>query len=200
MNAQKFKAQDRREQIITIALEVFSEKGYRGAVTREIARAAGINEVTLFRYFHRKELLFRSVIERYSFLPKFKELVPKLDTMSYRKALKAIAEKFLDVLEERKAMVKIMHSEAHLYPQEARIIYRELIDKIFKQFNIFLEKRIQAGEVREIDSYLSARCFFGMFFSHFIKNEIYFKDGKKSRDKVIETYTDIFVRGTAVRK
>lgn len=54
-----------------------------------------MNEVTLFRYFPTKEILLRSVIERYSFLPRLRELIPKVDPMPYSKALKVIARNFL---------------------------------------------------------------------------------------------------------
>lgn len=50
-------------QILDAALEVIIQRGYTGATTREIAAAAGINEVTLFRRFGNKESLLRSVVE-----------------------------------------------------------------------------------------------------------------------------------------
>ena len=40
---------DRQYQILEAALTVFIEKGYNGATTAEIAKAANISEVTLFR-------------------------------------------------------------------------------------------------------------------------------------------------------
>lgn len=50
-------------QILDAALEVIVQRGYAGATTREIAAAAGINEVTLFRRFGNKDNLLRSVVE-----------------------------------------------------------------------------------------------------------------------------------------
>jgi AcrR family transcriptional regulator len=44
------------------ARSLVARKGYRGATTREIAEAAGVNEVTLFRNFGTKErLLYEAV-------------------------------------------------------------------------------------------------------------------------------------------
>lgn len=39
------------------ALDAYSKYGFRGATTRRIAEAAGVNEVTIFRHFGSKELL-----------------------------------------------------------------------------------------------------------------------------------------------
>ena len=51
-------------QILTAALDVIMQKGYAGATTREIAAAAGINEVTLFRRFGSKKKLLMAAVER----------------------------------------------------------------------------------------------------------------------------------------
>jgi len=46
------------------ALEVIAQQGYAGASTREIADAAGINEVTLFRRFGNKQKLLSAAVEQ----------------------------------------------------------------------------------------------------------------------------------------
>ena len=47
------KAPSTTERLLSAALEVFSRDGL-AATTREIARAAGVNETTLFRQFATK--------------------------------------------------------------------------------------------------------------------------------------------------
>lgn len=48
---------DTRETILDAALDAYSRHGFRGATTRRIAAAAGVNEVTIFRHFGSKEAL-----------------------------------------------------------------------------------------------------------------------------------------------
>jgi AcrR family transcriptional regulator len=48
---------DVREALLTAAVKLFGEVGSRGATTRRIAQEAGVNEVTLFRHFGKKEEL-----------------------------------------------------------------------------------------------------------------------------------------------
>ena len=50
-------------RILEAAARVFEEHGTRGATTRRIAEAAGVNEVTLFRHFGTKEKLLRAAVE-----------------------------------------------------------------------------------------------------------------------------------------
>ncbi len=52
-----------RERIVEAACAAFAERGYRATTTREIARLAHVNEVTIYRYFHRKSDLFQEAIE-----------------------------------------------------------------------------------------------------------------------------------------
>lgn len=52
------------QEIIEVALNLFALKGYTSVSTREIATAAGITEMTLFRRFESKKKLFlRSVFQ-----------------------------------------------------------------------------------------------------------------------------------------
>jgi AcrR family transcriptional regulator len=47
-----------RDRLLAAAAEVFAEKGFRGATTRDIAERAGITEPMLFRHFGSKTALF----------------------------------------------------------------------------------------------------------------------------------------------
>lgn len=54
---------DVREALLGATLELFAAVGSRGATTRRIAEAAGVNEVTLFRQFGSKEALIREALQ-----------------------------------------------------------------------------------------------------------------------------------------
>lgn len=49
---------ERKEQIVTVALEVFAETGYAGTGTRAIARRAGVSQPYLIRLFGTKRDVF----------------------------------------------------------------------------------------------------------------------------------------------
>ncbi|MDO5835368.1 MAG: TetR/AcrR family transcriptional regulator [Methanobacterium sp.] len=52
------------QKFLDAALEIFAEKGYKGATTRLIAKNAGFSELTLFRKFKTKENLFNKVLNQ----------------------------------------------------------------------------------------------------------------------------------------
>jgi len=59
------KGSARREQILTTALRVISERGYHGTTLRGIGRELGVEPAHLLYYFDSREDLLREVIERW---------------------------------------------------------------------------------------------------------------------------------------
>ena len=57
-------AEERREEIVGIALRRFAEDGYHGTSTEDIARDAGISQPYLFRLFGTKRELFLACVDR----------------------------------------------------------------------------------------------------------------------------------------
>ena len=48
-------------KILTAAAELFGERGYKGTTTRALAERAGVNEVTIFRYFGNKQGVLKAL-------------------------------------------------------------------------------------------------------------------------------------------
>jgi len=62
--AERIPAAERRQQILAAASVVFGERGYSGATTDQVARAAGISQPYVVRMFGTKENLFLEVLAR----------------------------------------------------------------------------------------------------------------------------------------
>src|SRR5512147_1443061 len=56
-------AEDRRQQIIEVARDLFASRGFEGTTTRQLAEEIGINEALLFRHFSTKEDLYWAVLQ-----------------------------------------------------------------------------------------------------------------------------------------
>ena len=55
--------EERRLQILAVAVSLFSQKGFRGTTTKEIATAAGVSEAMVFRHFATKEELYSAILD-----------------------------------------------------------------------------------------------------------------------------------------
>src|SRR5256885_6844557 len=56
-------AKTRREQIVAVAAELFSQKGFSGTTTKEIADEAGVSEAIIFRHFATKDALYNAILD-----------------------------------------------------------------------------------------------------------------------------------------
>ena len=55
---------ERKDKILVAATKVFSRLGFANSTTRELARAAGVTEPTLYLHFANKRVLFEAVVDR----------------------------------------------------------------------------------------------------------------------------------------
>ncbi|MBA4373084.1 MAG: TetR/AcrR family transcriptional regulator [Thermodesulfovibrio sp.] len=187
-----------RNKILDAGLKLFSTKGYLGATTKEIARVAGVAELTLFRHFSSKERLFEEVLKHDSFLPVLRELLPAVSGLSYEDALMRIARKLLLALKRRKGLIRIMHTEISRYPEQILGIYHSFIDEMVNTLAAYFDGLVKTGALREFDTALGARAFFGMFYSYFNNQEFLMlrKYQAPDKDRVVREYVRIFARGT----
>jgi AcrR family transcriptional regulator len=193
---------DTRKRLIEAALRVVSEKGYLGATTKEMAKAAGVTELTLFRHFGSKEVLFGDVLNTYAFLPTLKELSVKLGGCTYEEALTEIGIKFFLHLKEKKSLVRIMLQDMGVFPQRIRLLHAGMIEKLIETLSEHLSFLKEKGMLRDVEPDVASRAFFGMVFSYFMAEEILKgrKTAKAEIKKTIRQFVDIFVRGTKKHK
>src|SRR5580765_3512786 len=56
-------AEERKLQILRVAVSLFSQRGFGGTTTREIAIAAGVSEAMVFRHFATKQELYAAILD-----------------------------------------------------------------------------------------------------------------------------------------
>jgi len=184
-----------KEAIIAAGLKLFSEKGYLGATTREIAKLAGVSEVTLFRHFTNKQNLFISVLQQYSFLPQLRELTKELQKRPLKEALKVIAINFLNELRAKRDLINIIHAEHKRYPEVLKEYFRNLSDSLITELAEFLRGYEREGILRDGDIFLMAQAFFGLFFSYFHCEELKGAIPEYRDEEIVEEYLKIYLRG-----
>lgn len=59
----RLSADERRQQLVECATRLFALHGFSGTTTREIAKAAGVTEAIIFRYFPCKDDLYAAILD-----------------------------------------------------------------------------------------------------------------------------------------
>ena len=114
--------QPTRQRLIQAALELFVAQGVSSTTTRQIAAAAEVNEVTLFRQFGNKYGLLLAVIqESPPFTHLGEALSQRLTSAShFDQALMAYATLYLRSLEQVPELIRSLIGEANQFPPENR--------------------------------------------------------------------------------
>jgi TetR/AcrR family transcriptional regulator, regulator of autoinduction and epiphytic fitness len=191
---------DRREQILGAAFEEFSEKGFKGATIKSIARAAGLQSPALiYWYFPDKEALFREVLgTRIPVLRTVRDPAGLMDQPP-EKVLPMIAQRYLSTFDNPTAqrMVRLMMGEAMRRPEIAEIFGNAVIKRVLGFLKGYMAHQIELGRLRPHDVRSSARAFIGMLLPQ-AGGKLFFpairEDGLTDEDH-LETSINIFLNG-----
>ena len=122
---------DRKKLILNAAMKVFVEKGFKGSTTLEIAKAADISEVTLFRYFKSKQEIFLQGIEPILFST-LEGSVNSEDEQSSETKLENILYERISLISENYQIVKLILSEESLLSELGSNNYTTMIIQALK--------------------------------------------------------------------
>ena len=107
----RMRAEDRRELVLTAATEVFGERGYVGATTDAVARAAGVSQPYVVRMFGSKEALFLCVLSRAldRLMDAFSAAIDAEPQLTPADLHHRIGAAYADLLSDRGLLLSLMH-------------------------------------------------------------------------------------------
>ncbi|HLY30617.1 MAG TPA: TetR/AcrR family transcriptional regulator [Ktedonobacterales bacterium] len=140
-------AEQRRIQLIDIALDLFSEKGVDGATIKDIAAQAGVAQGLVYHYFDSKEALLLAVIERHGPIEPLRALLAQVFSQSAREGLSTLAHGAYHIMSARKKLLRVVLREALLRP-EMRETMMQVRAQILAVVGAYLESRVAQGELR----------------------------------------------------
>jgi TetR/AcrR family transcriptional repressor of mexJK operon len=155
--------QNRRQQIIENASHLFAEKGYEGTTMRVIATACGITEAAIYRHFRNKEDLYGEVIRskvKSHDLDKLRSR--RLGEGTIEEVLTGIAHHILSLVDDDPELIRLMFNNSMETGELAAILFKEVRLPYIEYMVSELEYRIEQGEVRSVEPFITSRCFVGM--------------------------------------
>lgn len=194
----KMTAAERRAQIINVSKQLFSQKGFNGTTTKEIAQASGISEAMIFCHFASKEDLYTAIIDQ-----RIQEVGDAfsdeaLQAQDDERVFGDLARLILDKTSENPTMLRLLYFSALEGHQLSDIFYaNHEIKKVMKLVD-YIQLRIAEGAFRNLDPFLVARAFTGMFYTYVTAQHL-FDAGryypKATHDEVIKNFLSIFLSG-----
>jgi AcrR family transcriptional regulator len=193
LNSRQIQAEERRLQIMETALKVFADKGFKGASIKDIAEAAGISQGLMYHYFKSKENLLAETIKQYSFIGELKGILASKEDQPASKVLMETAQKFLDTLEKRKALVRILIHDVAFDP-ELSDAWSEMFHEGVGLLKRFIDNHISRGDFKPHNSEITARFMLYSVVMYHITRDI-FNKSSVSREEYIKGILDTLIKG-----
>ena len=186
-----------RERILDAGLRLFAQRGFTGATTKDIARSAGVNEVTLFRAFGSKKALFTAVISERSPVVEIRRRISfDIDT-GVDEMLMGNAEMVLSILKENRELFMVILGDAWRMPRLRNVISESGVEKGVEMVAAFMEALMDAGRLRRADPQVAARALVGMVQSYFLT--VYLLAGRtpsaEEERRTLKGFVSVFLDG-----
>jgi AcrR family transcriptional regulator len=196
----------RREQILQTAVTLFSQRGFKGTTTKEIAKAAGVSEAIIFRHFATKDELYTAILDNKGCqdgVHRFPwedndELIAAIGrkddfAVFYNIALSAMNKHQADV-----GFMRLLFYSALEEHELADRFFHEFIERVYGFIGGYIEDRQQDGAFREINPRLAVRALLGMLIHHSLNNILWDKQRtilNVTNEEAAANFAEILLRG-----
>lgn len=187
-------AAERKKSIIAAAQQVFARSNLQGARTRDIAKAAEINQATIFEHFESKEALFQEAVVQ-PLIDAMRGMYERIEVYETaaspdelaRLAL-ASAERHVDDII---AIFPLFNAALFSDPELGRTLYRDHLAPLLRE-----RGRVLKGIARDgLDLEFVGRAIFGILFS--IALDAHYGDEEVDRAHLARQFTRFATSGFA---
>lgn len=201
--------EQRHQQILDAALKVFSQKGYSGARTKDIASLAGISETLLFQHFGSKENLYAESMEAlFAHHPVLPELAGFMERGDDYNVLYTLALHMISHARKDPRMIRMIFFAAlesmtpeHRGSQQGHHgqEYRQegSPDPVVKGLVAYFQRRSAQGAFVDVDIELAVRMFFYSAWMYAADRELNFLGDFKGieDEQAVHTLVELFLSG-----
>jgi TetR/AcrR family transcriptional regulator len=195
----RMSAPNRRVQLLEAALNVFSEKGFDGATTKEIAARAGVTEAIIFRHFPTKQALYQAVLESELGCPGFEEWMAQaresMDRNDDRGLFRAIAAAIIESYRADPRMERVMLFAALEGNRQALDHYRNLCLPLFEVLQDYIFRRQREGALAGHDPAAILSAISGMAQRYAMFTQMFGFRLEYSDQEAADLFTHILMNG-----
>jgi len=206
----KTKREQTEERILEAALNLFSEKGYAGTATSEIAREAQVAEGTIFRYFPQKKDLLLKVVMKFIdtfgeqiVLSSLEKLYSEHPEATPEELLKLIILDRFALLEKMGGHIRVLLIEMQYHPELVTLFADSIGAKAVRfgerVFGGFAERGLLRKDVLPM---MAFRSFVGMAMMMFVQRRFLVSETppQMTLEDEIDLLIDVFMNGVRCRE
>lgn len=197
--------ENRKQQIMDAALDVFAHKGFEKATNKEIAKMAGIKSPGLiYHYFQNKRDLFQQAIEAKSSDLQLLFKSDALMDLPPREALTRLGLSFVKLASDKNFLLlqRAILGEAIKRPQLAQLLNQVGPSRIINFLRRYLSHQMELGNLRPMEPSIAARCFLGPMVAYFLTKDIFLQEDiqQVSGEEMVANTVEVFLQGMEVKE
>ena len=213
-------ADDRRRQIAEVAMRIFSERGFRGTTTKEIAQAAGVSEAIIFRHFATKEELYTAIIdykgcggsgagpaaerpESPAIIDEIRGCVAEaMEAADDLAVFQTVALHMLDHHQGDPEFLRLLMYIALENHSLGQVFWDRNVRVLYEFLGGYIRRRQREGAFRDVDPNAAVRVFLGSVIHHSLVNLLWDKDPARrifgvSNEDAARQFAEILLGGIA---
>jgi AcrR family transcriptional regulator len=194
----RMRAAERQAAIVQSAIQLFAEKGFRGATTRELASTLGVTEPVIYQHFRTKRDLYSAIIEAKArqASERVDRLRPYAETSDDRSFFVRLAELILERYETDPEITRLLLYSSLERHELSELFFERVFADFYRLVSDYIGRRIGAGAFRDVDPEIAARGLIGMI-SYPGLVELLFpcRLGKRSRRRTAREMVETFLHG-----
>jgi len=150
-----------RARVLKAATALFAAKGFHETSTREVARKARVNEITIFRHFKNKQELYLQVLNSKLGLMVPESLIPLLQSSgNSEEVFLLLAEHLQQLLDP--VFLRLVFYAALEKPELLKKCYSPRLMSFHEILGKHMRERIDGGVLRNVDPMLLGRALVGI--------------------------------------
>lgn len=203
IHARRALVQERQKQILDAAARVFAAKGFDATTIRDVARAAGVSDGSIYLYFKNKQDLLVHLPRQFIQPPleAFQAASMRADAAppSPDKLLTFLVQNMVTLMTHNRELMRVLFTSLPMMDEATRATYmRQVPLYAMETFETYITAQQAAGNFRaDIEPAIAARVLPGMMMFFLIVQEI-FQPRDLPRfeyEKIIPNVVAIFLRG-----
>jgi TetR/AcrR family transcriptional regulator, cholesterol catabolism regulator len=154
--------EERRQQIVDAAAELFDKVGYSNASMEDIAAEVGVAKPTLYHYFPGKDALLLEIHEEFIDLLNRQHAERVAAELGPEQLLLEVMADILELMRTHRGHVRVFFEHHRELPPAARAESRVKRDQYHQSVVEIFREGVARGVFKDIDPELAAKAMFGM--------------------------------------
>ena len=188
-------SRERQASLIACAASLFAAKGFNGTTTKEIAKAAGISEALVFKYFPTKRALYAAILEEKVTVGELLDAVEEAAKKRDDHRVFTLIARYRIRPDVDPTLLRLLLFSALEGHELSDIFFGKQHKVFYEHLATYIQTRIQERAFRNVDPLLAARAFIGMVVHHRLLHEIFGVPMHRSHEETVVTYVELFLNG-----